>query len=259
MTHAPADPARGAVLALDIGGTKLAAGVVRADGTVLSFVTCPTESADGPEASARAPARLGPATRSTRPVWTPATRRRACSVGIGCGGPLDPVRGALLGPPHLPGWDDVPITRLVADAYGLPAVLENDGTAGAAGEWRFGAGRGTRHLLYLTVSTGDRRRVGRRRPHLPRRRGQRRRARPHHRALRRPAAAGLRPVRAAWRRTPRARPSPNSPGKPSPWARPRPCAARRYRRGRVPAGTRRRPAGPPHLGRDDRRLLGQRC
>uniref|UniRef100_UPI0015EE620D ROK family protein n=1 Tax=Streptomyces albidus (ex Kaewkla and Franco 2022) TaxID=722709 RepID=UPI0015EE620D len=139
-----------AVLALDIGGTKLAAGVVRADGTVLSYGTCPTGVADGAWAGIERLLHL------SREVLQEAGTSPAglLGTGIGCGGPLDSTRGTLIAPPHLPGWTDVPIARLAEDAHGLPAVLDNDGTAGAAGEWRFGSGRGTRHLLYMTISTG---------------------------------------------------------------------------------------------------------
>ncbi|QPP05547.1 ROK family protein [Streptomyces bathyalis] len=140
---------REAVLALDIGGTKLAAGVVRCDGTVLSYANCPTGVADGPAAGLERLFALGREVLDELPG-----PQRLLGTGIGCGGPLDSGRGRLVAPPHLPGWTDIPVTELAADAYGMPAVLDNDGTAGAAGEWRFGAGRGTRHLLYLTVSTG---------------------------------------------------------------------------------------------------------
>jgi glucokinase len=76
------------------------------------------------------------------------------AVGIGCGGPLDAERGVLLSPPHLPGWHEVPVTALAGEAYERPAVLENDATAAACGEHRYGAGAGTRHMVYLTLSTG---------------------------------------------------------------------------------------------------------
>lgn len=147
---AAGETARRAVLALDIGGTKLAAGVVRADGTVLSSARCPTDVAEGPDAVLDRLFALGEkvlATAGTHPD-------DLLGTGIGCGGPLDPRTGVLIRPPHLPGWIDVPVVSLARERYGLPAVLDNDGTAGAAGEWRFGAGRGCRHLLYLTVSTG---------------------------------------------------------------------------------------------------------
>ncbi|WP_049580030.1 ROK family protein [Streptomyces sp. SBT349] len=148
MTHHPHAP--GAVLALDIGGTKLAAGVVQSDGTTLAFARCPTASQDGPRAVLKRLFDLGRAVLGTAGT----APGDLLGTGIGCGGPLDPVAGVLLAPPHLPGWRNVPVVELAREAYGLPAVLDNDGTAGAAGEWRFGAGRGTRHLVYLTVSTG---------------------------------------------------------------------------------------------------------
>lgn len=147
---AKGEPVRGTVLALDIGGTKLAAGVVTADGTVLSSAVCPTDVGEGPDAVLDRLFALGEkvlAAAGTHPG-------DLLGTGIGCGGPLDCDTGVLLRPPHLPGWIDVPVVRLAGERYGVPAVLDNDGTAGAAGEWRFGAGRGCRHLLYLTVSTG---------------------------------------------------------------------------------------------------------
>ncbi|WP_255954283.1 ROK family protein [Streptomyces odontomachi] len=138
------------VLALDIGGTKLAAGVVGADGRMWSFASCPTGVEDGPEAALRRLFELGEKVLAD----AGAAAGQLLGVGIGCGGPLDPYTGVLIGPPHLTGWTDIPVTDLAGQRYGLPAVLDNDGTAGAAGEWRFGAGRGCRTLLYLTVSTG---------------------------------------------------------------------------------------------------------
>jgi glucokinase len=76
------------------------------------------------------------------------------AVGIGSGGPLDADRGVLIAPPHLPGWHDVPVVESAENAFGLRATLENDATAAAAGEHRWGAGAGIRNMVYLTVSTG---------------------------------------------------------------------------------------------------------
>jgi glucokinase len=75
-------------------------------------------------------------------------------VGIGCGGPLDSEHGVLLAPLHLPGWEDVRVVELAQQALERPAVLDNDATAAAAGEHTYGAGRGTRNMVYLTISTG---------------------------------------------------------------------------------------------------------
>jgi glucokinase len=141
---------RGSVLALDIGGTKLAAGVVDETGAVHSFLVVPSEADRGPERGLARLFELGrKAVDESGLEWT-----EIGAVGIGCGGPLDAERGVLLSPPHLPGWVDVPVTALAIDAYARPAVLENDGTAAAAGEHRYGAGAGADNMVYLTISTG---------------------------------------------------------------------------------------------------------
>ena len=141
---------RSRVLALDIGGTKLAAGVVDESGIVHSFLVAPSEAANGAERGLERLFELGRRAVDESGVdWA-----EISNVGIGCGGPLDAERGVLLAPPHLPGWRDVPVTALAERAYDRPAVLENDGTAAAAGEHRFGAGAGARNMVYLTISTG---------------------------------------------------------------------------------------------------------
>jgi glucokinase len=75
-------------------------------------------------------------------------------VGISCGGPLDSRRGVVMSPPNLPGWDNIPIVLLVQGACGIPAVLQNDANACAVAEWKYGAGRGTRNMVFLTFGTG---------------------------------------------------------------------------------------------------------
>ncbi len=141
------DGGRSPVLALDIGGTKLAAGVVDGLGRVHSFLVAPSDPERGPDDALERLFDLG---------------RRAiddagldvAAVGIGCGGPLDSEDGVLLRPLHLPGWHDVPVVALAQEAFARPAALENDATAAAAGEHRFGAGVGAQHMVYLTLSTG---------------------------------------------------------------------------------------------------------
>ena len=138
------------VLGLDIGGTKLAAGVVDTSGRVHSFAVASTLAAEGPESGLERLFALGRSAVEESGIAWPAI----VAVGIGAGGPLDAAGGVLTAPPHLPGWLDVPLTNLAETALGLPAALENDATAAAAGEHRFGAGAGTRHMVYLTISTG---------------------------------------------------------------------------------------------------------
>ncbi|NUW44180.1 ROK family protein [Nonomuraea rhodomycinica] len=136
------------VLALDIGGTKLAVGVVTPDGRVHGWQSAPTRREEGPEAVLTRLFDLG------RKAVAEAGRLTVGAVGISCGGPLDAAAGVVQSPPHLPGWADVPVRALASEAFEVPAVLENDATAGALAEFRHGAGRGTATMVYLTVSTG---------------------------------------------------------------------------------------------------------
>jgi glucokinase len=140
----------GHVLGLDIGGTKLAAGVVDRQGRLSSFVVEPTRREEGPDVVLERLWKLGSeAVERSGAGWESVE-----SVGIGCGGPLDAAAGLLIAPPHLPGFTNVPISALAAEQYERPVTLENDATAAAAGEHRWGAGRGTDNMVYLTVSTG---------------------------------------------------------------------------------------------------------
>lgn len=76
------------------------------------------------------------------------------SIGISCGGPLDSVKGVILSPPNLPGWDEVPIIKLFEEKYGIPTSVQNDANACALVEWLMGAGRGTSNMIFLTFGTG---------------------------------------------------------------------------------------------------------
>ena len=76
------------------------------------------------------------------------------ACGFSCGGPLDAVRGVVLSPPNLPGWDEVPVTDMACERLGVAAFLENDANACALAEWRWGAGRGTQNMAFLTFGTG---------------------------------------------------------------------------------------------------------
>src|SRR5690606_37406952 len=139
-----------AALALDIGGTKLAAGVVTSDGAVHGFTVEPTHRDQGPDVILPRLFELG---RRAMAQATDAVGGVG-AVGISCGGPLDAAAGVLVNPLHLPGWIDIPIVQLATEAYGLPAYLENDATLAALAEYRHGAARGSRSSIYLTISTG---------------------------------------------------------------------------------------------------------
>ena len=76
------------------------------------------------------------------------------SIGISCGGPLDAKKGLIMSPPNLIGWDNVPIVQILQDAFGVPAYLCNDADACALAEWKYGAGKGTDNMIFLTFGTG---------------------------------------------------------------------------------------------------------
>src|SRR5262245_5958261 len=76
------------------------------------------------------------------------------AVGVSAPGPIDYERRSVESPPNLRGWGSVPIGEWIAGAFDAPVHVENDAKAAALAEWRFGAGRGARHLVFLTMSTG---------------------------------------------------------------------------------------------------------
>ncbi len=139
-----------AVLAIDIGGTKLAAGVVDGDGRILARGEVPTLATEGPARVLERIVGLGQDLVGTSGVPGGMIHR----IGVGCAGPVDRLAGLVLNPPNLPGWTRVALVSHLQQAFGLPVTLENDANAAALGEFRYGAGKGARSLVYLTVSTG---------------------------------------------------------------------------------------------------------
>lgn len=76
------------------------------------------------------------------------------SIGISCGGPLDSKNGIIMSPPNLPGWNDVHIVEYFEKLLSIPTFIQNDANACALAEWKFGAGRGTENMIFLTFGTG---------------------------------------------------------------------------------------------------------
>jgi glucokinase len=135
------------IIGLDIGGTKTAVIVGTERGEILSrlqFATAPERgfekvfgelSATITQAISNAP----------KPV-------RAISVSVG--GPLDILKGVIQSPPNLPGWNNIPLKDLLRKRFSFPVYVEHDGNAGALAEFYFGAGRGYRNIVFLTMGTG---------------------------------------------------------------------------------------------------------
>jgi glucokinase len=136
-------------IGLDLGGTKIAAGVVAPDGRVVAGAVVPTPVAGGVEAVLDALAGVARQVADAAGV----ALSEVVGVGLATPGPMDPEAGVVTFAPNL-GWRDVPAARLLSERLPWPCTLGNDADAAALGEATFGAGRGARLLLYLTVSTG---------------------------------------------------------------------------------------------------------
>jgi glucokinase len=135
-----------AVLGIDVGGTKMAAGVVNAEGHALSYLREPTPKGLDAGALLAFTARLAERAREQSSV-------EPTALGIGCGGPMVFPEG-IVSPLHIPAWRDFPLRARLEEALGLPAVLDNDAKAFALGEALFGAGKGAHCMLGMVVSTG---------------------------------------------------------------------------------------------------------
>lgn len=80
--------------------------------------------------------------------------RKTCRIGISCGGPLNADLTMICSPPNLTGWDQVPVVSYLSEALDMPARMQNDADACALAEWKYGAGRGSHHMIFLTFGTG---------------------------------------------------------------------------------------------------------
>lgn len=135
---------------VDIGGTKTAITVSARPPEILARRQFPTTPEDGPEHAIARIIGCIDELLLTRGL-TPAN---LSAIGVSCGSPLNPVEGIIQGPPNLPTWKDVAICSILRKRFGVPCFLENDANAGAMAELLFGAGRGTRDMVFLTMGTG---------------------------------------------------------------------------------------------------------
>jgi glucokinase len=140
-------------IGLDIGGTKVATGLVDRDGKILIQVRQPMVSTGGAEEALKA---VTDAIDSLLKLVTIEHSDRLPFQGIGlCApGPLNPQAGVVINPPNLPCWRNFPLAAKVAEIYNAPVKLDNDANAAALAETRWGAARGQRSVFYATIGTG---------------------------------------------------------------------------------------------------------
>ncbi|SNU02310.1 glucokinase [Ruaniaceae bacterium KH17] len=139
---------RRAVLAVDVGATKLAVGLVTSSGQALREMRSPNPG--------NAPAALESLVSMSAALLDrdPEVAGNLAGIGIACGGPLDIANGLVLSPPNLPDWDKVPLTQLFNELFGLPTYLDNDATAGALASYYWDNPGKVENLVYVTVSSG---------------------------------------------------------------------------------------------------------
>jgi glucokinase len=147
-----AGPPIAAALALDMGASRIRAGVVDAAGRVLARAEARTPAEAGPQGVVATSISMLRRVRDAAPA---AVARGVAGVGIAAPGPVDPRAGSLVEPPNMPrSFRGAALAAPIAAALGLPAALERDTHVAALAEWEFGAARGRSDFLYVTVSTG---------------------------------------------------------------------------------------------------------
>jgi glucokinase len=149
MTQSAADEY---LIGVDIGGTKVAAGLVNGAGEIIHQTRTPmvaNEAAAGLAAVIASIDSVRAAAKADAKVDVPVS-----GIGMCAPGPLDPRTGVVINPPNLPGWRNFPLAAEISKIYQLPVRLDNDGNAAALAEALWGAGRGYRNVFCATIGTG---------------------------------------------------------------------------------------------------------
>lgn len=138
------------LIGIDIGGTKVAAGIVDSHGEILSHTRTPM--------SCRGTAETGLASvvSAIEALFakSPGSLKKFPHIGICAPGPLDPRTGVIINPPNVPCWRDYPLASAVAQHFSATVKLDNDANAGGLAEYLWGAGRGYRNVFFATIGTG---------------------------------------------------------------------------------------------------------
>lgn len=135
------------ILGLDIGGTKTAVVLGSPRGEIQwrkQFLTRPERGFK---------IVFGELTTNIATALRSAPKTVA-AISVSIGGPLDVLKGIIKSPPNLPGWTNIPLKKLLTERFSVPVFIEHDGNAGALAEFYFGAGKGFRNIVFITMGTG---------------------------------------------------------------------------------------------------------
>jgi glucokinase len=136
------------VIGVDVGGTKVAAGIVTAEGEIQDQTRTPMIT-DGDAAAGFAAVKS-----AIDSLLTSAPSKRIRAIGVCAPGPLDPNTGVVINPPNVPCWRNFPLATELAKIYNVPVRIDNDANAAALAESFWGAGRGYRNVFYACFGTG---------------------------------------------------------------------------------------------------------
>lgn len=137
------------VIGVDIGGTKVAAGLVNVEGEILARNKTPMLTTGEPSNG------LAAVSTAIRGLFADASsQNQIAAIGICAPGPLNPQTGVIINPPNLAIWHNYPLAKEVRRLYQVPVRVDNDANAAALAEAKWGAGRGYRNFFYASVGTG---------------------------------------------------------------------------------------------------------
>lgn len=135
-------------IGVDIGGTKTAVIASNSPPVLAGRIEFATKPREGPDQAIRQ------IVDGIKSLAGQAGTPKIDAIGVSCGSPLDRIAGVIQSPPNLPTWNNVPIKSILEDAFRVTCRMENDANAGAVAEYRYGAGRGARNLIFITMGTG---------------------------------------------------------------------------------------------------------
>ena len=138
------------VIGIDIGGTKIAAGLFDRQGNFLARSVSHSHTGCSPNRVVEVVVEIVGSLLADAGV----TKSEVEGVGVCCAGHINYERGMVLVNSNLPDWHNNPLRETLRNRLELPVLLDNDANCAAWGEFRFGAGRGSRHMCYVTFSTG---------------------------------------------------------------------------------------------------------
>jgi glucokinase len=137
-------------IGIDIGGTKIATLLADENMNILDRRTFFTKETKLPEDTIEKMFKMIEEQLSENEI----TIENIKNFGISCGGPLNSSKGVIMSPPNLPNWDNVEIKKIFEKKYNKLTYLQNDANACAIAEWKKGAGKGYKNIIFLTFGTG---------------------------------------------------------------------------------------------------------